>query len=556
MSEKTVYVIELNDKLSPGLKKAAASALGLDNAMGKASNGGVGGLKSSIMGLLPALAAAGVAMKAFQFASESVRSAREFESLTNAITFASGSMEEGARNMDFLRSRSNLLGLDLLSASEGFKTISAAAMGSALEGQATRDIFDGVSVAVSAMGLDAETAKGTFLSLGQMISKGTVMSEELKHQLGDRLPGAFQAAARAQGVTTKQFTKMLEQGQIISSDFLPKFANELKKTFGGALTKSTKSAAAEFNRFNTTMLELKVALGNSLIPMLNRLMGKFKEFYAFIKTRSQLLKESIIEPFKNLMNELQPALSKIKSAIFKTFGVDSWVGLFDKGISLVSDFILALKSVAVPIFTLIANVSSAFSSLFDDTSKSSEDLFRGQMIADLAYWATFASETISGVAEIMSGGLSASHSQIARGSRQIMDARMNARFAERQSLEEFKAEKKKQKLDRMFANGKSVNDERLAKTLGVFDSLSQLLNPTSVGKGNTIGPDGKPTKTATSTVDEIKSGRPMNIYIDINKMIESFNVTATNLDDMNNKAKDLVAQALLSAVNNVNLIAR
>ena len=34
------------------------------------------------------------------------------------------------------------------------------------------------------------------------------------------------------------------------------------------------------------------------------------------------------------------------------------------------------------------------------------------------------------------------------------------------------------------------------------------------------------------------------------------NITATNIDDMNNKAKDLVAQALMSAVNNANLIAQ
>ncbi len=57
-------------------------------------------------------------------------------------------------------------------------------------------------------------------------------------------------------------------------------------------------------------------------------------------------------------------------------------------------------------------------------------------------------------------------------------------------------------------------------------------------------------------MDGVKSGRPTNINIDIGKLIETFNITATNIDDLNNKTKDLVAKALLSAVNNVNNIAQ
>ena len=93
MAEKTQYVIELNDKLSPGLKKATAKAMGLDKAMsgvgGKAkkASGGLGSLAGSLKGMIGPLALAAAGMKAFQFASESIKVAREFENLTNAITF-------------------------------------------------------------------------------------------------------------------------------------------------------------------------------------------------------------------------------------------------------------------------------------------------------------------------------------------------------------------------------------------------------------------------------------------------------------------------------------
>ena len=41
------------------------------------------------------------------------------------------------------------------------------------------------------MGLSADQTSGVLLALQQMISKGTVQAEELRGQLGERLPGAL-----------------------------------------------------------------------------------------------------------------------------------------------------------------------------------------------------------------------------------------------------------------------------------------------------------------------------------------------------------------------------
>ena len=139
MSDKAIYTIELNDKLSPGLKKAVANSIGFDKQMGKTrgglgksaksaggfskSLGGLGGMLTKIAGPL-ALAAA--AMKAFTIASDSVRVARNFESLENAINAASGSAKEGAFNMRFIREQAKTLGLPLKESAEGFKTMAGA----------------------------------------------------------------------------------------------------------------------------------------------------------------------------------------------------------------------------------------------------------------------------------------------------------------------------------------------------------------------------------------------------------------------------------------------
>ena len=70
------------------------------------------------------------------------------------------------------------------------------------------------------------------MALGQMMSKGKISSEELRRQMGERIPIAMQAMANAAGVSIQQLDKMLKNGDIYSKDILPRFAEELDKLPG------------------------------------------------------------------------------------------------------------------------------------------------------------------------------------------------------------------------------------------------------------------------------------------------------------------------------------
>jgi uncharacterized protein YoxC len=298
-----------------------------------------------------------------------------------------------------------------------------------------------------------------------------------------------------------------------------------------------------------------VELGNKLIPVLNDLMGKFKEFWGFLKNNSTVIYNSIVKPFLDLKDSIMPVLQQIGDAFSNIFSGGSG-GVFSSAMSLIRELLIGIKAILEPIFKLIGDVTSAFSDMFKDVRKNSEYTFRQKTIADLSYFATAATEIIGGVIDVMQVGFSKdilNPSKMAAATNRILNAKSTAQAAEQNTLAELKKSAKEQKWDEMFARGKSVNDERLKSALAGLDSV---LNTDANGSKGTLDANGKPTKMATSTVDEIKSGRPMNIYIDINKLVESFNVTATNIDDMNNKVKDMVAQALMSAVNNVNLIAK
>lgn len=104
---------------------------------------------------------------------------------------------------------------------------------------------------------------GALLAIQQMMSKGTVQAEELRGQLGERLPGAFQIAARSMGVTTAELGKMLESGKVLADDFLPKFAAQLEKTFGASAEKAANSLQAQLNRMDNAWNSLKMALAGS-----------------------------------------------------------------------------------------------------------------------------------------------------------------------------------------------------------------------------------------------------------------------------------------------------
>jgi hypothetical protein len=50
---------------------------------------------------------------------------------------------------------------------------------------------------------------------------------------------------------------MLEQGQVVADDFLPKFAAEIRKTFSDGVPAASITARAEMNRFNNAILEIE-----------------------------------------------------------------------------------------------------------------------------------------------------------------------------------------------------------------------------------------------------------------------------------------------------------
>ena len=178
----------------------------------------------------------------------------EFESIRASMLAASGSSKQAAIDFQFVQDSAMALGRDVKSSARGFQQLAVAASDAGMTMAQTKEMFLAGSEAATAFGLTSEDTFGVFRAFTQIISKGTVSSEELKQQLGDRLPIAMSTAARAMGVTVTEMTKLLENGEVISKDFLPKFSKELRAAArnGGALTESLKTSRVALQRLKNT----------------------------------------------------------------------------------------------------------------------------------------------------------------------------------------------------------------------------------------------------------------------------------------------------------------
>lgn len=259
-----------------------------------------GGLRNAFYGLQAVLATLGLRA----VVTDAVAVALALERAQKALNAAAGSQAAGAQEMAFVRAESERLGLVLTTTAQAYGGLAAAARGTVLAGQGARDIFSAVAEAGTVLNLSADQMQGALLSLQQMISKGTVQAEELRGQLGERLPGAFQIAARAMGMTTAELGKALEGGKVMASDLLPKLAAELRRTFGPALVDSLHGFQQNLNRAKNDLNELKASLGRGFLE------GFLAEFSGLRKT---LTDPELLQSARDLGESLGSALRNAAS---------------------------------------------------------------------------------------------------------------------------------------------------------------------------------------------------------------------------------------------------
>ena len=169
-------------------------------------------------------------------------------------------LTKSAEDFKYLRKEAYRTGNDLLTIASSYKNFYAAASGAGFGRSAIQGMFSNVLVAGRGIGANQQQIGAALLALEQMLSKGKVSAQELRLQLGNALPGAMQVAARAMNMTTAELDEMMRKGMLISSVFVPKFTEQLKKELGGGFEEAVKSLDFALVNLSTAWQEFQAEI--------------------------------------------------------------------------------------------------------------------------------------------------------------------------------------------------------------------------------------------------------------------------------------------------------
>lgn len=208
-------------------------------------------MQAQILTFAAALGAGGIGLS--NLVTKFIEVAKSTNRVTTALKNVSGSMAVFADNQRYLLDLAKKYGLEINALTGNYAKFTAAASISGMSMQKQRKIFESLSRAATAFGMSADDSNGVFLALSQMMSKGKISSEELRLQMGERLPIALQAMAKAAGTSVAGLDKLMKEGKLLSAKVLPKFADALNEMIPNV---DTDNLETSLNRLQNAFTKL------------------------------------------------------------------------------------------------------------------------------------------------------------------------------------------------------------------------------------------------------------------------------------------------------------
>ena len=236
-----------------------------------------------------------------------------------------------AQNLDFANRLAKKYHQNQIEIIDNFAQFHAACMSTNISLEDQQKIYEALTRATAYYHMSASRAKDMMVAVTQMMSKGKVSSEELRRQLGNALPGAFNLMANAIGVTTAELEGLLKAGKLASGPALIKFADELNK--------QTQNIS-----FDSVQLKIN-DLQNAWTKLVDN--SGFEQFYKDILDWGTGALNSLSETFKGFFSGLEKSVhaiigllaglgtAKLVNGVIGTWqkGMDIWVSGQKKNIA-------------------------------------------------------------------------------------------------------------------------------------------------------------------------------------------------------------------------------
>lgn len=199
------------------------------------------------------------------------------------------------------------------------------------------------------------------------------------------MPGTFNLAAEAMGMTTQELIKLVETGKLMSVDFLPNFADKMRE-----MVRETGQLSAALNTSRTAMGRFKTSFENNVLNAFEA--GTEEGLSAFFNDLTVSMKK--LEPLFTVVGKVAGAVFEIVGQLvraivqlvgpMKAFGKDGEdaVDGLNKGLtetlSLIDGIVAGFKFIA-SVFTIIPSMIERLESVMGPRETLDEMILSGKI---------------------------------------------------------------------------------------------------------------------------------------------------------------------------------
>ena len=327
--------LALNKATAAG-KKSSLSLKGAAKGLGAIAAGGIfGGPEGAIGGAIglamggPYGAAAGAAVGAqVGIFRKAISGTAEYSAALGlqrkALRLVIADTKAYTAAQGFLQQKSEALAIPQDVITRQFTALTASVKGAGHSVEDAQTVFESIASGIRGTGGNLEDMKAAMTATAQVFSKGKVSAEELRQQLGERLPGAFTIFAESMGKTPAELDKALEGGKVTLDDFM-KFADVLFAKYGKNAEILAAGPEAAGDRLATALSRMKESVGVLLRPVgaafqneftriINLIDGAAKALADFLKIGDKHLQGKMFD-IKKQLKPLEEQRAEIKNRL-------------------------------------------------------------------------------------------------------------------------------------------------------------------------------------------------------------------------------------------------
>ena len=269
-----------------------------------------------------------------------VKELNKLQGFLSIMTLSTKSVKDANVEFAFLRDTANTLGIDLNVLTANYAKLVAAIPDGNEKFATAHKLFTGLAMAARTLHASTLDTQLMFYAVTQMASKGVISMEELRRQLGERLPGAMEIAARSLNTTTSALEKAIRTGTVQSAPFLKYFGDELIRTFAASADIAANTVDAALNRLRNVWIDfiksvLDSGAGNAIVQVFDALRQKLSDPYLIntfatvigdLATKvADFVKSLSSQDILNAFSTLKTGIEFVVTATLKLIEAMSWV---------------------------------------------------------------------------------------------------------------------------------------------------------------------------------------------------------------------------------------